>query len=312
MHKIIGTVAYLAVVITMLFAIQDISCASANIGTTVRGDEEDVAAFQSAVMFWGDVSSYGANIGAGISKSDFLYKPEEKIDIVLAIHNSSAEPIPFSTTKVDNDYQVIVNDESGNPVPLTDYGKQRAINVHELSRVIFKTLKTDEVFLDRFPLNEYYDMTKPGLYSISVTRDMQQAGNHDELMRGSHLELGPIWIAIDNGSILDGVKSSLVKQLVAKLSTSKSPNAMVAVRPSIKNNDIQVMWTSGARKAVLYSRSLRAVICAYSNILTLGDSKIKMIQKAKMIGEELCIPQGAIVAINNYFSEGSSLLVNAK
>lgn len=58
----------------------------------------------------------------------------------------------------------------------------RAIDAHELTRVIFEALKTDEVSLDRFSLNEFYDMTRLGLYSISVTRDMQQAGNHDELI----------------------------------------------------------------------------------------------------------------------------------
>lgn len=296
MRKTKTTAICVVVIIAMLVAIQGIKCASADIEKTVTGGEEAVNAFPSTVKFWCDVSSYGVNIGAGISRSDFLYKQGEKIDIVLALHNLSAESVPFVSTKVDNDYQVVVNDESEHPVPLTDYGKLRAINVHELTRVVFLSLKPNKIYLDTFPLNEFYDLTKPGLYSISVTRDIWKPGYQDKV----HLELGPIWIAVDDEDIHNGSKFNLVKQLYCKLSTSKAPNAMVAVQSAFKGYGVQVKWTPSSRLAVLSAHAFKTAICANSNILILGSIRVKMTQNARMIDNDLCLPQDGVAAINDY------------
>lgn len=301
MQKMQGFISNMVVIIIMLVAIQSIVYASANIEGTVSGAQEAINAFPSTVMFWGDISSNGANIGAGISRFDFLYKSGEKIDIVLAIHNSSAEPIPIVLTKVDNDYQVIVSDESGNLIPLTDYGKLRVANVHELNRVTMQNLKSDGIFLDSFPLSEFYDMTKPGLYSISVTRDIWRfgnLGNNDKI----HHEIRPIWIAIDDGSIQKSSKLSLSKQLIKKLSTSKNPNAMVAVQSAFKGYGVQLKWTPGSRLAVLSAHAFKTAICDNSNILILGSTRVRMTQEARMIGNDLCLPQDGVAAINNYLS----------
>lgn len=301
MRKTKTTPSCMLVIIVILVAIQGVVCASSNIEKPVRGNDEALAAFQSSIMFWSDVSSYGANIGAGISKSDFLFKTGDKIEIVLATHNLSAEPIAIVLSKVNSDYQVIVSDESGNSIPLTDYGQRMAINAHEFGRVIFKPLKPNDVYLDMFPLNEFYDLTKPGLYSISVTRDIWRfgiLGNNDKI----HHEIRPIWIAIDDGSIQKSSKLSLAKQLAKKLSTSKTPNAMVSVQSAFKGYRVQVKWTTGLRLAVLSAPAFNTAICANSSILILGSTRVKMTQNARMIGDDLCLPQDGVAAINDYLS----------
>lgn len=113
-------------------------------------------------------------------------KAGAEFHLTVTVTNTSNSPISFVTSPgpIPDDgllYEIHVRDQHGRSAPQSPYVRNRDthVPVHYGSRLA-RTLKPGESFVDQVIVTEFYDLSSPGEYSITVARSMparQNLGN---------------------------------------------------------------------------------------------------------------------------------------
>lgn len=113
-------------------------------------------------------------------------KAEAELRLLVTITNTSNRKISFVTSPGPTPedgflYEIDVRDEQGRPVALSSdlRGRDPRVPVNYGSRTA-RTLSPGESFIDQVTVTRFYDLTRPGQYTISVSRSMpprQNLGN---------------------------------------------------------------------------------------------------------------------------------------
>ncbi|HMD38338.1 MAG TPA: hypothetical protein VKH15_03590 [Candidatus Acidoferrum sp.] len=108
--------------------------------------------------------------------------------LVMMINNSN-RTVHYSLTNPGFDWEMDVRDGAGNPVPESQAlrkMKQDAQKVLISGRNILGTLKPHETAQDTVEVSCFYDLSRPGKYSIQVQRVFSDVGK--EFVQSNRLE----------------------------------------------------------------------------------------------------------------------------
>jgi hypothetical protein len=115
-------------------------------------------------------ASEGFQLSAGIENKQF--RIGEPIVLKLTIRNSTKQVLYLTETSPESDYKLLVKNEYGERVPLTEFG-QRLLNNKEEFRVIGVKVKSGEERKDSIEVSRLHEMTVPGTYSITASRTVK-------------------------------------------------------------------------------------------------------------------------------------------
>ena len=134
--------------------------------------------------------SHGLQLGARVT-----YTPLDQGAIVLqvAVRNAGDKPAVIGQTKPELDYDLVVTDREGKPVLLTAKGvammaEKKTGTPRSRSAV---NVPPDLAVMDTYRVNDFYDMTKPGTYSIQVS-SMLPGGDARSKAAPFMLTVGPV------------------------------------------------------------------------------------------------------------------------
>ena len=115
---------------------------------------------------WGQ-SLNGFQLAVFVTKETF--ETNEPVSVVLVISNITDHAFSIGKADANICYKFTVLDIAGKQVPMTSFGEhsQRFI---EGSWVVPFTLKGHETDKSQFELSKFYDVSKPGKYSLFVSR----------------------------------------------------------------------------------------------------------------------------------------------
>jgi hypothetical protein len=120
-----------------------------------------------AARKWGPTTE-GFQLSVASDKETYdLGRP---IMLSVLLRNVSNQPLRFGQTDVETDYNIEIVGADGKMAPLTAYGKE----LHSLDRPILHafavSLKTGESIEHTLPLDKLYDVSRVGVYNVTVTR----------------------------------------------------------------------------------------------------------------------------------------------
>jgi hypothetical protein len=105
--------------------------------------------------------------------------------------NHSNQTLHYSLTNPGFDYVMDVRDESGTPVPETEHRRQMKEGLRGglpiMARNIMGALKPHERAQDTIEVSYFYDLSRPGEYSLQVQREFPEIGK--EPLTSNRLEL---------------------------------------------------------------------------------------------------------------------------
>ena len=105
--------------------------------------------------------------------------------------NNSNKTLHYSLTNLRFDYVMDVRDESGTPVPETEHLRQMKEGLRSglpiMGRNIMGTLKPHERAQDTIEVSYFYNLSRPGEYSVQVQREFPEIGK--EPLKSNRLEL---------------------------------------------------------------------------------------------------------------------------
>lgn len=109
--------------------------------------------------------------------------------LVMMINNSN-RTVHYSLTKPGFDWEMDVRDGAGNPVSETELLREMKQNAQKglvSGRNILGILKPHETARDTVEVGSYYDLSRPGKYSIQVQRVFSDVGK--EFVQSNRLEM---------------------------------------------------------------------------------------------------------------------------
>lgn len=95
---------------------------------------------------------------------------EKALLLVVTMENVSGTPLEIVETGSLKDYVIHLQDEKGDDVPLTQYGKMLSDSRREILLRRMKTVPPGESLVHTFHINRIFDMTLTGTYSVKATR----------------------------------------------------------------------------------------------------------------------------------------------
>jgi hypothetical protein len=120
------------------------------------------------------------------------WKTGAPVFLIVTMVNSSKKTVHYSLTNPGFDYVMDVQDESGTPVPETEHPRQMKESLKSgvpiMGRNIIGTLKPRETAQDTIEVSYFYDLRRPGEYSVQVQREFPEVGK--EPIKSNRLELG--------------------------------------------------------------------------------------------------------------------------
>lgn len=119
----------------------------------------------------------GWRLSGSLDKAEF--KVGEPVPLNLVLENSSDTPLTFGAQNPDFDYFLKCNNERGEDVPLTLYGQRMKAN-RGLGKYIVAELGPKEQRAQELSLTRHLDLTLPGSYTVTVTREVFPARNRGE------------------------------------------------------------------------------------------------------------------------------------
>jgi hypothetical protein len=106
----------------------------------------------------------------------------EELKVTTTLRNNSDRKVTLMDTRRDCDYPVQVTYASGEPAPLTDYGRRLNCSVGTgFSRNIQITLKPGESAHDEIVVTNTREMTRPGKYWVAVWREIPKTFGPDPI-----------------------------------------------------------------------------------------------------------------------------------
>lgn len=173
----------------------------------VRDDVNSVS-FVPAVEFSGKKQGDGLYISVGLLHADYRYKLGEPVSLLLTLHNTASEPRQSFRSSIQVEYVVRVTDEAGRLTPFNAFG-ERMWNDHEITAMILHSLQPEQAFRETYPVSKFYDLSKPGVYVIRISRFLSRnRSKKTEDTRWVKHEVGPIMI------IVGDVKPSTAKRVI--------------------------------------------------------------------------------------------------
>lgn len=98
----------------------------------------------------------------------------QSIVVSVLLRNTSSHPLWFWQTDMEADYDIEIAGNDGKLAPLTTYGQR----FHGPGRVDFHasavTLKPAESIEQVLPLDKLYDVSRAGVYDVTVTRKVPE------------------------------------------------------------------------------------------------------------------------------------------
>lgn len=89
--------------------------------------------------------------------------------VELTTTNNLSQPLKLGKSNPGSEYQMDVRDEQGQPVAQTALYKNLQ-NPEYVFRLTTQILKPQESAKEQFNIGEFFDFTKPGIYSVQVQR----------------------------------------------------------------------------------------------------------------------------------------------
>jgi hypothetical protein len=109
-----------------------------------------------------------------------VWKVGTPVVVIVTMINNSKRTVHYSLTSPGRDYEMDVRDASGNPVPESEQLRQFKQNTKNgqsvTGRNILGTLKPHETAQDTIEVSSFYDLSRPGEYSIQVQRQFPEVG----------------------------------------------------------------------------------------------------------------------------------------
>jgi hypothetical protein len=110
--------------------------------------------------------------------------------LIVTTVNHSNKDLHYSLTNPGFDYAIDVQDESGTPVPETEHRRPMKEGLRSglriMGRNIMGTLKPHETAQEMIEVSYFYDLRRPGEYSVQVQREFPKIGK--ELLKSNRLE----------------------------------------------------------------------------------------------------------------------------
>jgi hypothetical protein len=103
-----------------------------------------------------------------------VWKVGEPVRAIVTMVNQSKRVVHYSLTNPGWDWEMDVRDSTGKPVGETDLFRQMKENLKNgsiiVSRNIIGTLRPNEKAQDVIEVQMFYDLSRPGEYSIQIQR----------------------------------------------------------------------------------------------------------------------------------------------
>lgn len=164
---------------------------------TTSGADTGVTDSTPQIRYWGNAID-GMQMGTSFTDASF---PEgDAVELWLAMRNVSGKNRTIEISTMGQTYDITLVDSHGKAVPLTEYGKYLYDN--RANAVKGEDLGPGQSFLVMFPLSKAYDMSRPGVYFVTVNHAER---NTSEGARWINHTLGLIRIVI--GDVKDAVSS---------------------------------------------------------------------------------------------------------
>ena len=122
-----------------------------------------------------------------IRTDQMSFKAGSYIDLLIQLRNTSKEPLDLSAnisdlTGIDPNYIYDIRDEHGTPVPKRIYPHPELATGH----AVIRSLGPGEITEETEPISRLLDMSKPGKYSIEVSRSIP-GGPHGAVVRSNKI-----------------------------------------------------------------------------------------------------------------------------
>ncbi len=137
------------------------------VGWTIIGNGQSQKQSSKALNSEGS-SSTGVLLLAHAEKD--VIGPGQPLNLTLNIKNVSTRVRFILETSATEEYRLIVQDERGAPVSLTEYGKTELSHREDHFRRFLQAVKPKEESHDVIQINKLYEMASAGTYSITAWR----------------------------------------------------------------------------------------------------------------------------------------------
>jgi hypothetical protein len=116
-----------------------------------------------------------------IHSDSAVWRVGEPVRVIVVMNNQSKRAVAFSLTNPGLDWEMDVRDAEGKPVAETDLFRRMKENVKSgqiiTGRSMFGTLPPNQKAQDVIEVQGFYDLSRPGEYSIQVQRVFPDVAN---------------------------------------------------------------------------------------------------------------------------------------
>jgi len=123
--------------------------------------------------------SAGETLSLTIVSPDTVIR-ESNLVLLVTMTNRTTQPMTVIKSNPGCDFSAEVHDADGKSVPLTNAGAElsRCGNRLMPGRWIRVTLKPGESTDETYPIDLYYGLTRPGAYTVQLSREFPSQPNH--------------------------------------------------------------------------------------------------------------------------------------
>jgi hypothetical protein len=101
------------------------------------------------------------------------FRPDSQVELKLTLKNTSTREISIRDTNRWCDYGLEVRGGGGQPAPETPYKLQLDCGFHvTIGRRVIKILRPGESYDDAMFVNQIYNLSRPGKYTIQASREI--------------------------------------------------------------------------------------------------------------------------------------------
>lgn len=139
---------------------------------------------------WGAVSE-GFQLSAEMEK--VVFQLGTPIPLKLTVKNASRRTLKLPVSLPEIDYKVIIKDEKGGIIPLTQYG-EASRNPRDISRNHLLDMKPGEQISEQLSIAKIFNITRSGHYSVSVRRRILRQSDKVP----AEVESNPVQFSVSN------------------------------------------------------------------------------------------------------------------
>lgn len=110
------------------------------------------------------------------------FSPYSPILMRISVKNTTDKMLNYVVSHVHRDYEFMVTDEKGEPIPLTRYGQSQLKPLFTAGSVGNMDMDPGGEWRDEIIINRYFDMTLEGVYLIKCIRKRVEKLDKSELV----------------------------------------------------------------------------------------------------------------------------------